>query len=646
MAAAGLPAGGLPGRLPGEAAAAAALVLLLLAAAAAQLAAAGSTALELLSGGGGGTYEAAALGRGEGGGGGGGGRCQAIAIPMCQGIGYNLTRMPNLLGHAHQAEAALKLHEFAPLVAYGCHGQLRFFLCSLYAPMCADQVSSSIPACRPMCEQARQRCAPIMEHFHFGWPEALDCARLPTRNDPHALCMEAPENATAPGGAGATAEPPRQRGQGMLPVGPPPPRLGRPPPDDRASPDGRPPAPPLPPPPPPCPNADKFLYVAKSLVCAARCSPGVDVLWARRDKDFAFVWMAAWATLCFVSTAFTGLTFLLEPQRFRYPERPIIFLSMCYNVYSVAFLIRAGAGAESIACDRSPEPPGEPYLIPAGLESAGCTLVFLLLYYFGMASSLWWVVLTLTWFLAAGKKWGHEAIEAHSSYFHLAAWGLPALKTILILTLRKVAGDELTGLCYVGGLDAGALTGFVLVPLACYLVLGTSFILTGFVALFHIRKVMKTGGTNTEKLEKLMVKIGVFSILYTVPATCVIVCYFYERLNLDYWRLQALERGCSPLPGRRGLDCTLEASVPTVAVFMLKIFMSLAVGITSGVWVWSSKTLQSWQALCNRKLGLMRTRGKPCSGVNCPGPHCHYKAPAVMLHMTKTDPYLDNPTHV
>ncbi|KAF2987835.1 hypothetical protein EK904_013642 [Melospiza melodia maxima] len=251
-----------------------------------------------------------------------------------------------------------------------------------------------------------------------------------------------------------------------------------------------------------CDNPEKFQYVEKSLSCAPRCSPGVDVYWSREDKDFAFIWMAVWSTLCFVSTAFTVLTFLLDPHRFQYPERPIIFLSMCYNVYSVAFIIRSVAGAENIACDR-----------------------------------------------------------------------------------------------------------------------------------------------ENEKLEKLMVKIGVFSILYTVPATCVIVCYFYERLNVDYWMLRALEHGCLRLPGRRATDCSLEASVPTVAVFMLKIFMSLVVGITSGVWVWSSKTLQTWQSLCNRRLG-MRTRSKPCSGVSCGGGHCHYKAPTVMLHMTKTDPYLDNPTHV
>lgn len=138
-------------------------------------------------------------------------KCEAIEIPMCLGIGYNMTRMPNYMGHQNQREAAIKLHEFAPLVEYGCHVHLRLFLCSLYAPMCTDQVSTSIPACRPMCEQARQRCAPIMAQFNFGWPESLDCTKLPTRNDPNALCMEAPEN--------ATGDP--QKGQGMLPVAPP-----------------------------------------------------------------------------------------------------------------------------------------------------------------------------------------------------------------------------------------------------------------------------------------------------------------------------------------------------------------------------------------------------------------------------------------
>lgn len=339
----------------------------------------------------------------------------------------------------------------------------------------------------------------------------------------------------------------------------------------------------------------------------------MDVYWSREDKRFAVVWLAVWSGLCFVSSAFTVLTFLLDPARFRYPERPIIFLAACYCASSLGYLVRLFAGAESIACGR--DSGRQLYVIQEGLESTGCALVFLVLYYFGMASALWWVILTLTWFLAAGRKWGHEAIEARSGYFHLAAWALPAVQTILVLVLRRVAGDELTGVCYVGSMDAHALTGFVLVPLACYLALGTSFLLSGLAALFHIRRVMKTGGENTGQLEKLMARIGVFSVLHTVPAACVVACYLYERLHTERWRAQAAQRPCRRDARTQSLDCRLAASIPAVEVFLLKIFMLLVVGITSGVWVWTAKTLQSWRALCGRRFfRRQQPRAKPAAG--------------------------------
>ena len=54
-------------------------------------------------------------------------------------------------------------------------------------------------------------------------------------------------------------------------------------------------------------------------------------------------------------------------------------------------------------------------------------------------------MLTVTWFLAAGLRWSHERIQQKSTYFHLLAWGLPALKTAAILVLQAVDADELTG---------------------------------------------------------------------------------------------------------------------------------------------------------------------------------------------------------
>lgn len=62
------------------------------------------------------------------------------------------------------------------------------------------------------------------------------------------------------------------------------------------------------------------------------------------------------------------------------------------------------------------------------------------LYFCCMAAFAWWACLALAWFLAAGLKWGHEAIENKSHLFHLFAWALPALQTICVLALGKVEG--------------------------------------------------------------------------------------------------------------------------------------------------------------------------------------------------------------
>uniref|UniRef100_A0A8C4QUL4 Frizzled-4 n=1 Tax=Eptatretus burgeri TaxID=7764 RepID=A0A8C4QUL4_EPTBU len=468
-------------------------------------------------------------------------RCEPIRISTCQGLGYNDTRMPNLVGHESQNDAELQLQTFTPLVQYGCAHQLQFFLCSVYVPMCTEKVDIPIGPCRTMCQAVQRRCEPVLLEFGFDWPPALNCTAFPPQNDHKHMCMEGPGEDDTEGDIGSDTS-------GSCG------NMG--------------------------PNWRQYVWLRRTRQCAARC--GYDVgLHSRATKEFADRWMAVWAGLCFISTAFTVLTFMIDSSRFSYPEKPIIFLSWCYNIYSVAFVIRLVIGRDRLSCDLDEAPP-EAVLLQEGLKNTGCAIVFLFLYYFGMASSIWWVILTLTWFLSAGLKWGHEAIEQHSSYFHIAAWAIPALKTIIILIMRQVDAEEITGLCYVGNQNLDALTGFVVAPLFTYLLVGTLFIIAGLVALFRIRSNLQKGGTKTDKLERLMVKIGVFSVLYTVPASCVIACYFYQISHWDSTR--------KPVDDARA-----------VAVESVRIFMSLLVGITSGMWIWSAKTLGTWRK-CSRHL--------------------------------------------
>uniref|UniRef100_A0A182M612 G-protein coupled receptors family 2 profile 2 domain-containing protein n=1 Tax=Anopheles culicifacies TaxID=139723 RepID=A0A182M612_9DIPT len=71
-------------------------------------------------------------------------------------------------------------------------------------------------------------------------------------------------------------------------------------------------------------------------------------------------------------------------------------------------------------------------------QSTSCTVLFMALYFCCMAAFAWWACLALAWFLAAGLKWGHEAIESRSHLFHLVAWAIPAVQTIFVLALGKV----------------------------------------------------------------------------------------------------------------------------------------------------------------------------------------------------------------
>ena len=505
-------------------------------------------------------------------------KCEKIKIPMCQSIGYNLTYMPNMFNHDTQEEAALEVHQFWPLVEIKCSPDLKFFLCSMYAPMCQPNFKDEVPPCRSICERARKGCAPLMRQYGFSWPERMKCENFPELGG-EKLCMG--RNATERNKTSTTVRPPVTKtsvpkvdAHGSQPTNC-------------------------------CSCRAPFVSVIDKKVkpslrdistggvpaCVMACNR---TYFSQDQENFASFWIGLWAVLCFISTLVTSLTFLIDMQRFRYPERPIIFLSFCYCFVAMGYIIRFVAGYKTVACDSD----GLMRYETSG--PAACTIVFLLIYFFSMASSLWWVILSFTWFLSAGMKWSTEAITNYSQYFHVAAWLVPAIQTIAVLAMSTVDGDPVSGICFVGNHNLQSLIVFVVVPLLVYLVFGTSFLIAGFYSLVRIREVLRTQTDKlikTDKLEKLMIRIGVFSVLYTVPATIVVACYFYEFVNRESWERSVVCAQCGENEVR-----------PDHSVFIIKYFMALVVGITSGFWIWSGKTIESWKKFCYRLFGLSQGR--------------------------------------
>lgn len=505
-------------------------------------------------------------------------KCTEVTVPMCKGIGYNLTSVPNQFNHQTQDEAGLEVHQFWPLVGINCSPDLKFFLCSVYVPICIPEYDKPLYACRAICLRAKAGCAPLMKQYGFEWPTNLDCAQFPASSEPDHLCMDSnqTETTTTPNPKIKSKVVSTDSGKLQDNLAPKLPsktntKIGASQSGCNCS----------------CTNSKHFKPLLTDIGSQmfiynlSYCTYGCHASHISKDqRNFLIFWLGLCAVLCCASTFFTILTYLIDRDRFKYPERPIIFLAFCYFMVSIGFIVRLIVGHDNVACDGDK--------IRAGITGPlPCTVVFLLIYFFGMASAVWWVMLTLTWFLSAGLKWSNEAIANYSQYFHMVAWAAPSALCVAILALSAVDGDPYSGICYVGNTNLNMLRVFVIAPLLTCVILGSFFLVSGFISLVRIHNIVKQqeGLLKTDKLTMLMVKIGLFSGSYTIPAWIAIGCYFYEQHYRSSWEASEV---CTD-------ECKLGKWKPDFTIFVFKYFTSLVVGFTSGLWLCSRKTVQSWR---------------------------------------------------
>ncbi|XP_034619321.1 frizzled-6 isoform X2 [Trachemys scripta elegans] len=316
------------------------------------------------------------------------------------------------------------------------------------------------------------------------------------------------------------------------------------------------------------------------------------------ELDVAKSFIGIVSIFCLCATLFTFLTFLIDVKRFRYPERPIIYYSVCYSIVSLMYFIGFLLGNRT-ACNKADEKLEIGETVVLGSQNKACTVLFMVLYFFTMAGTIWWVILTITWFLAAGRKWSCEAIEQKAMWFHAVAWGIPGFLTIMLLAMNKVEGDNISGVCFVGLYDLDASRYFVLLPLSFCVFVGLSLLLAGIISLNHVRQVIQHDGRNQEKLKKFMIRIGVFSGLYLVPLVALLGCYVYEQMYRRIWETTWVFDHCD----QYHIPCPYQAKAlarPEIFLFLMKYLMTLIVGISPVFWVGSKKTCSEWASFFNR----------------------------------------------
>ena len=508
------------------------------------------------------------------------GRCEKITVQLCRDIRYNETIMPNLMNHQNQDEAGEVVQQFSPLVRVKCSPDIKFFLCSVYVPVCTV-LDRAIPPCRLMCETARKDCEGIMNRFGFKWPELLDCQRFPEAGKGQ-ICVGMDNHDKDPV-ASIPKNTPTNNASRNLPFRCPlqfhtPPGLDY-----------------------------KFKYRGEDHDnCGVPCD---DVFFPRREnpeeRRFLRLWIGFWSGVCVLSTSFTMMTFLIGRDRFRYPQRPVIYLSLCYLGIGLVYFVGSFMG-DTVSCNRPfPRPQSANSFenmdmvstVTQGNKRQGCTFLFMALYYCTMGSCAWWVILTLTWFFATGRAQLAETIESNSHYFHLFGWATPAILTITVLALGKIEGDPLSGVCYVGNWNQEAMQAFVMLPLFISLGLGLILLSCSFYFSLQLRKAVK--GDMIHRFENLLVKIAFFALVYNTPTFVLLIAYHYEASSLESWILNWQQSVCSnrsygiPCPTLSPND--IQPTKPHFVAFLVKYLMVVTPGILSGFWVASAKTIQSWK---------------------------------------------------
>ncbi|KAL4702171.1 hypothetical protein ACJJTC_018319 [Scirpophaga incertulas] len=400
-----------------------------------------------------------------------GGKCERIKLPLCQDLGYNWTAMPNLMGHKTQKEAADAMAAYESILTSGCSPHARFLLCSAFAPLCSEQVSGAVSACRALCDAVAADCGAGLRALSGTTappppPPPLHCAAFPARAD-RRLCMRPPGAPAPPAPAPAPVPrwPFREREDAC------PPRHAR----------------------------------APSGHCRPACDQ--DVHYTREQKRAAEAWTTTAAGLALAVTALALAAACAAPARHRYPERAAAWAAACHAAVALAWAARGLVGARPLICAGA-------VLAQDGLAAPACVGFFAVAYYFTLAADAWVVNAGVAWYLTAASEWSTEALERAAAYLHAGAWGWAGAWTAAALALRRVAADELTGACGVAGGGRGA--ALTAGPRGAALAAALALALAAAPGLRRLRRAL--GGRSARRAARLAARHAAAGALHAVLA--------------------------------------------------------------------------------------------------------------------------------
>nr|CDS33207.1 frizzled 4 [Hymenolepis microstoma] len=409
-------------------------------------------------------------------------QCLPIEEPSCLGLEYTHTYLPNIIGLTSQSESAKRIHDYAPLLKLGCSTYLEFFLCSVYFPMCTESMGEQV---------LLKPCASFCNHVRYRCVPLMFSFNFPWPEELN--CSRLPS-------------------------------------DDEMCIR------------PHSFDSDSHLTEISTLVVNETVTKTSELLNTSASGEFTieqkiiakYILVGAIslnAICCLISVSL----YTCNRDRFAHPLRPLVFLPQACMLEMSSYLpqLLFRRSVKDITADHR-------------LINIACLGQFALAYYARTAIEIWFVILSLSWFLSACKSWAPEAIQGLERWFHVIAWVLPLFPPTFFLIFQNVDVDELTNSCYIGNTNKLTYFLFAILPEMCFILIGVALILLTLAYLLRMHselkgfrpmvsnvtiKAMRTPA-NRRRLLKAVNRV-IFTIIFVAgPLILGVICDLWQHIDI------------------------------------------------------------------------------------------------------------------
>jgi len=114
-------------------------------------------------------------------------QCVPLEAGYCSQLPYNVTTLPNILGHTHNHQVLHTISTIKTIVDSGCYPLSYELLCQFVQPICYKE--RIVPPCQAFCQEFLDSCG---DKLPSNIGDHLDCNILPNEADGPGACISKP----------------------------------------------------------------------------------------------------------------------------------------------------------------------------------------------------------------------------------------------------------------------------------------------------------------------------------------------------------------------------------------------------------------------------------------------------------------------